>query len=329
MILYDFSQIIHNNIYSIKEEMLKEGLEQTINMLKHKIITHILSIATKYRTHRELIICCDDKRHSWREDIHPHYKGRRKLRRKDDGFPWGEFWKYIQVFEQEIEEIFPFNIVKAYGAEGDDIIGTLTRYVLETYPNEEIVIVSNDKDFKQLQISPRVIQFDPKEKKEIRAIAPKNDLLFHILNGDSGDDIPNVKTTDLDTFINPDKKSVRMWYESKVWEHIENNTVMDELLQDIVDKKTNAIVVSREQLLLNFKRNQKLVDLSKCPIEIQKDIVNIYEANKETIPGKSKMELLKYFIKNKMRVMSDRISDFDKFYKFNELDNSNVTSFLD
>lgn len=327
MILYDFSQIIHNNIYQIKEQMRTDGLKSTINILKHKIITHVLSIATKYKKHSEIVLCCDSRKKSWREGFHPHYKGRRKLRRKDDDFPWKEFWGYIEEFQKEIDELFPFNIIECYGAEGDDVIGTLTNYIRTTKPNEEIIIVSNDKDFKQLHITPLIKQYDPREKKEIRAIAPKNDLIFHILKGDDSDDIPNVKTTDLDTFINPNKKTVRMWFEKVVWEHIENNTVMDELLQDIVEKKTKKVIVTREQLLENFKRNKKLVDLRECPIDIQKDIVSTYEYNKEKIPGKNRLALMKFFIKNKMRVLTDRVSDFDKFYNIESADDD-MMSFL-
>lgn len=329
MILYDFSQIVHNNIYSIKEQMQKEGLDSTFNMLKHKIITHILSLSTKYRDHKEIVLCCDDKGSLWRKKIHPYYKGRRVLRRKDDGFPWADFWKLMGEFIKELDELFPFNVITSPGAEGDDIIATLTFYTMSTKPNQEIIIISNDKDFKQLHLSPMVKQYDPKEKKEIRAIAPKNDLMFHILKGDDGDDIPNVKTTDLDTYVNPDKRSVRMWFETKVREHIDNNTVMSELLnEDIIDKKTNTVIVTKEQLLENFNRNRTLVDLSQCPVEIQKDIVYTYESNKEKIIKRGRMNLLKFFIQNKMRVLADRISDFDKFYKIEDDCDDNIMSFL-
>lgn len=317
MILFDFSQIIHNNLYSFKEQMIAEGLETTFGFLKHRTITMILSISNKYKDEREIVLCADD-RHSWRKDIHPYYKGRRKLRRKTDSFPWDEFYEHLNKFEEELKNIFPFNFIKVHGAEGDDVIGTLTYYINKTKPYENIIIVSNDKDFKQLLFSANIKQFDPKEKVEINTLNPKNELMWLILNGDSNDDVLNVKTTDADTLVNPDKRQVTMWREAKVWEHICNNTVMDELLVDVIDSKTKKIKVTRQQLLDNFKRNQSLVDLSKVPVDIQKEIVYLYESNRELIPERSKVELLQFLIKNRMIVLSDRVNDFEKFYDFNK-----------
>lgn len=328
MILIDFSQIIHNNLYSMKEDMINDGIENTINFLKHHILTKILYISKTFKQHKEIVLCADS-RDNWRNSFYPNYKGRRKLRRKNDDFPWDEFWKHMDIFEQELNEMFPFNYIKVDRAEGDDIIGTLVYYIMNTKPNEEIIIVSSDKDFKQLQLNQNIKQYDPRENKEIKTLNPQNELMWLILAGDDDDDVLNVKTTDIDTFINPDKKQIRMWYETKVWEHINNNTVMDELLVDIVDKKTKEVIVSREQLLKNFERNRKLVDLSKCPIDIQKEIVYQYESNRENIPERNRLDLLKYFIKNKMIVLSNRVDEFDSLYKFDTKTKSELMGFLD
>lgn len=328
MILFDFSQIIHNNLYSFKEQMIAEGLETTFGFLKHRTISMILSISNKYRDEREIVLCADD-RNTWRKDVHPYYKGRRKLRRKTDSFPWDEFYEHLNKFEEELKENFPFNFIKINKAEGDDVIGSLVYYINKTKPSEKIIIVSNDKDFKQLHFSSMIKQYDPKEKVEINTLNPKNELMWLILNGDSNDDVLNVKTTDADTLVNPDKRQITMWKEEKVWQHICNNTVMDELLVDVKDSKTKKIKVSREQLLENFKRNQKLVDLSKVPVDIQKEIIYKYEENKERIPEMSKMNLMQFFIKNRMVVLSDKINDFDKYYDFNKVVKGGLDAFLD
>jgi len=319
MILFDFSQIIHNNIYSLKEDIIKKGLTENMQFLKHRIITHILHVANIYKQHSEIVLCADSK-NNWRLDIHPHYKGRRKLRRVDDGFPWKEFWVHLNVFEKELIELFPFNFIKIDRAEGDDVIGTLVKYVHKTRPTEEIVIISNDKDFKQLHYDKRVKQYDHKQKKEIKTLNNINELMILALCGDSADDVLNVKTTDIDTFINPNKKQLTMWRTTKIWEHITNNTVKDELLVDIIRKnpktKKNEVIVTKEQLLKNFERNMDLVDLRRIPVEIQKEILYEYERNYDLIPTKGSMPLLQYFIKQKMRVLVDRVDEFDKFVNF-------------
>ena len=327
MILIDFSQIIHNNIYPIKEDIIKNGLDENFDFLKHRILNSILYITNRYRGEKEIILCADSK-NIWRKDIHPNYKGRRKLRRKDDGFPWNELWEKMAKFETELQSIFPFNFLKIDRAEGDDVIGTMVFYINKVKPTEKIIIVSTDKDFKQLHIAKNIVQYSPKDKKEVKALHPKNELMWLILKGDDADDVLNVKTTDLDTFVNPDKKQITMWRTTKIWEHINNNTVMDELLTDIIDPKTKKIRVSKEQLLKNFERNRNLVDLKRIPREIQMDVVQTYEENKTIVLSSGPAKLLEYFVEHKMKVMAGRLSDFSKFYKFDEVDESDISSLL-
>ena len=331
MLLFDYSQYIHGSIYSIKQDMIKHGLDKTINFLKHRILTSILYAAKKYKNHREIVLCADSK-NNWRKDIHPHYKGRRKLRRIDDDFPWAEFWTHMKTFNEEIEKYIPFNLISVNKAEGDDIIATLTFYVSKTRPHEDIVIISNDKDFKQLLFNDKITLFDQKKNKEVTVDNYKNYLMFHILKGDDSDDILNVKTTDLDTFMNPDKKQITMWRSTKIWEHINNNTVMDELLVDLYRKnkktKKNELIVTKEQLLKNFERNRTLVDLRKIPIYIQKEIIMKYETQRKIVTDKGQMDLLKYFINQKMRVMSDRIEDYSKYFKMNDKESTGILDYL-
>jgi len=69
--------------------------------------------------------------------------------------------------------------------------------------------------------------------------------------------------------------------------------------------------------------------LSKVPVDIQKEIIYKYEENKERIPEMSKMNLMQFFIKNRMVVLSDKINDFDKYYDFNKVVKGGLDAFLD
>lgn len=321
MLLYDLSQTIHNNIYAIKNEMIEKGMAETINMLKHRILTNILYISKKYKRHHEIILCADSG--SWRKEIYPNYKARRKLRRKSDNFPWDEFWEQVTIFENELNTLFPFNFIKVSRAEGDDVIGTMVNHIRVKKPNEEIIIISSDKDFKQLHLSENIYQFDPKTDKEMRTINPRNELMYLILKGDDSDDILNVRTTDTDTFINPDKRQKTMWKETKVWECINNNTVLDVLL---TDPKTGEV---DSDLFENFKRNRQLIDLSMTPSEIKQDIIKTYYTNRTSIPNRSKMDLLKFFISNNMKVMTNRIDEYNMFYKLDEIeDDDSIMNYI-
>ena len=61
----------------------------------------------------------------------------------------------------------PYKFLEVYGAEADDIIGTLCATI-----SEEIMIISGDKDFIQLQKFPNVKQVCPITKKTVNGANP-------------------------------------------------------------------------------------------------------------------------------------------------------------
>jgi len=306
MILIDFSQIVHSNIYNIKNDIENDGLETAMKCLRHLIINHILYITKKYSSENEIILCIDGG--SWRYDIHPNYKARRKIRRMaDTSLDMEAIMAHVKEFEEEIKEHFPFVFIKVKKAEGDDVIGTLTYHFLKTRKTERIIIVSNDKDFKQLHVNKRVVQYNLREKKEIHCISGKNELMYLILKGDDSDDIPNVRTSNLNVFVTPNERQKKMWNETKLWEHINNNSVFDELLFNEVAGEVD------DALFENFERNRKLIDLRMIPELIKDKIISEYEKESSMIRN-GKIKLLQYFIKEKMSNMSDRIDEFGRFY---------------
>ena len=111
MILIDFSQLIHNNIYPIKEDIINDGIDKQFNFLKHRIINNILNLCNKYPNEKEIVLCGDGQ-NIWRTDFFSNYKKRRKLKRVDDGFPWNELWKHMKTFEKELIAILPFMFIK-------------------------------------------------------------------------------------------------------------------------------------------------------------------------------------------------------------------------
>ena len=305
MILFDFSQIVYGSIFNIKDEIINDGVDIAAKSLKSLIINYILGIAKKYDNEHEIVICVDYG--SWRYDIHPNYKARRKIRKlADTSIDLEVIMPKIKEFEDEIKNNFPFVVVKVKNAEGDDVIGALTHYVLKN-SNDKIIIVSNDKDFKQLHVSKRVVQYDYKEKREIQTVSGKNELMWLILKGDDADDIPNVRTSNLNIFVTPGVRQVRMWNEKKIWEHITNNTVFDKLLYNEEKGETD------DELFENFQRNRQLIDLTLIPDEIKEKIITEYKKEKSK-PKHGKIKLLQYMVKEKMINLSNRLDEFGKFY---------------
>jgi hypothetical protein len=95
-------------------------------------------------------------------------------------------------------------------AEADDVIAVLTKYAQENElvqeglveESQKILILSSDKDFKQLQLYPNVKQWSPMQKKYVTATQREiiEYKIEHIVKGDAGDGIPNILSKD-DVFM--------------------------------------------------------------------------------------------------------------------------------
>ena len=146
MILVDMNQVtISNLMIQMNSSELNE------DMVRHMIPNSLRSYKTKFSEYGELVLCYDDK-HYWRREYFPNYKANRKKDRTQSSLNWNELFDTLNKIRDEIKEVFPYKVLQVKGAEADDIIATIVKVVSET-PNlfENILIMSGDKDFIQLQ----------------------------------------------------------------------------------------------------------------------------------------------------------------------------------
>jgi 5'-3' exonuclease len=238
------------------------------------------SINVKFRNEwGDLVIAVDSIRY-WRKEFFPQYKAaRRKARAKSD-MDWPAIFACMNNIKSELQEFFPYKYIEIEGAEADDIIATICQNV-----DEKILIVSGDKDFKQLQTNSNVKQYDPVNKKWIKTSSPKSFLHEHILKGDAGDGIPNVMSPD-NTFVLGER-------------------------QKRLTKKYIAMFDGEEkdipfEILDNYYRNKALIDLSEIPADISLKIMKEYD--KEN--SKDKSQLFDYFMQHKLKNLMESINDF-------------------
>jgi 5'-3' exonuclease len=183
----------------------------------------------------------------------------------------------------ELKEFFPYRVIDIESAEADDIIATLVR----TNPFEMILILSGDKDFIQLHSYGNVKQYDPVRKKYIKHDNPDRYLAEHILKGDSGDGVPNVLSSD-------------------------NCFVVGERQKPLTQKKIDALLElglegkSDHPLARNFMRNKQLIDLTMIPKEINAKVIESYDSQ----DGKDRSKLMNYFIANRLKNLTEHISEF-------------------
>ena len=197
----------------------------------------------------------------------------------------------LAKFKQELKENFPYKVLDVEGAEADDIIGVLAPIAVK---NENVLIISSDGDFLQLQMynnefnNPYSIkQYNPAFKKFLISAKPLDELKEKVIKGDKGDGIPNVLSSS-DCFV----RDVRQTPITKG----KLEKMMSENYGDWTDDTAKT----------GFSRNQVLIDLRLIPGEIKTKILNSYE---ETVPA-SKGKILDYFIANKLKNLMDVIEEF-------------------
>ena len=278
MIIIDMNQIslaslmMHLNM--TKEKTVDEG------MVRHMILNSIRLYRNMFKEKYGEVILTYDSKHYWRRDYFPQYKMNRKKARENDSKDWDNIFGVLNKIKAEFKEYLPYKYLEVYGAEADDIIGTLCKQ-----ESEPVMIVSGDKDFIQLHKYENVKQYSPILKKRVNGHNPDTYIRTHILKGDTSDGVPNVLSPDI-TFTEGlrqrplGKKKIETWLES-----------MDSM---------------PDEAKRNYQRNEKLINLDKIPQELEKQILSeIDEA-----PHGDRSKLLNYFIDNKLKELTESIGDF-------------------
>lgn len=283
MLLLDFNQVCISNLMAQLGNHTNAKIEE--DLLRHMVLNTIRSLKSKFNEYGELIICCDDKK-VWRKEVFPHYKANRKKAREESEIDWGNIFSTLSRIKQEIKANFPYRVIQVEGAEADDVIGTLcirNGQLLNT--GEQIMILSGDKDFIQLQIFGNVSQFDPVRKKSLKNDDPLMFTRELILKGDRGDGIPNILSPDDCLVNNTRQKPIR----------VERFTGLTHPRKELTG-----------DLLKNWIRNEELIDLTYTPVSLQEKIIAEYEAE----AGKSKQNILGYLMSNKLKTLTESIDDF-------------------
>lgn len=258
MLLFDFSQIV---ISSSTDYYRKTGDQIEIELLRHISLNAILSLKNKLSKYSDEVVLCFDGRNYWRKQIFPLYKKNRQELHEKDKFDWDLFYKSFNILKSEFQENLPYKSIEIFSAEADDIISVLAQ--LGVRDRKDVVIVSSDKDFLQLQrLSPKVKQYSPFMKKFISIDEAKYDLFEHIVRGDSGDGIPNILSDD-DVFMISGKRSRPI--RSKQLDEWKAYGIAE------ADKFCNSV-----SMLEKLYRNQLLIDLMKIPETLFKEIEDRY-----------------------------------------------------
>jgi hypothetical protein len=282
MIIIDYSGI------SIAPIVMGQAKFNDENLIRHMILNTIRMYRQKFKKYGEIVIVADAGG-NWRKDVYPEYKAKRKQNREESKIDWDEAFRIINMILSELKENFPYKVIHQWGCEADDAIAEIVKWTQEFGNHEEVMIVSADKDFKQLQKYNNVHQFSPMTKKLIKVDNPRLELLEHILSGDTGDGVPNVMSDD------------------KVFAEGRKQNTLTAKKKEALVKDPHAL---GEEVYRNFLRNKKMIDLteeSAIPDNIRKEIISTFETQNKSENSK---KVLNFFIKNQCRNLIEVLDEF-------------------
>ena len=283
MILIDLNQVLISNLMQQIGSNPKIKLDEPL--IRHMVLNSLRSYAKQFKSkYGDIVVACDSKKY-WRRDIFPFYKAHRKSDREKSEFDWHLIFQTLNKIRDELKENFPYKVIEVEGAEADDVIGVLTARLAA---HEEILILSSDKDFVQLQKYQNVVQYSPILKRFVKTEDPLEYIKEHIIRGDRGDGIPNFLSPD-NTFVAGERQKVISSKKLKEW----INSSADEFC-------------TTDIMLRGYKRNQMLVDLDYIPETIKEQIVQAYDVPKTG----SRQKMLNYFIENRLKNLIECLDEF-------------------
>ena len=279
MILIDFTQTI---IASLMVNLKRNEGEISEDFLRYLILNSLRNYQKRYSPTYGKIVLCTDAGNAWRRDFFPLYKAGRKKARDNDDNDWKLIFDTLQIVKDEIRENFPYHYMYVPNCEADDIIAVLTQ---RFHKEEDILIVSGDKDFQQLLKYDNVQQYSPNRNDFITPEGGAEHFLKeHILRGDKGDGIPNILSNDdcLDLGIR-----------------------QTPLRKNILEKYMRISIENDDKYFRNYIRNRTLIDFDLIPNEII-DSINTEFDNTEPVQGK----VYDFLREKRITQLLDNIGDF-------------------
>ena len=285
MILVDYNQVMIASLMMSIGNHTNAEIDE--NMIRHMFLNSLRSNRKKFSPDFGEIVICADGQKSWRRAAFPYYKAGRRKSREESELDWNELFRIINLVREEITEFFPYKVLHFDYCEADDIIGTIChKYGVEmNNGSEQILVLSGDKDYMQLQKYANVKQYSPVQKKWVQSNDPNKYLIEHIIRGDGGDGVPNILSAD-------------------------NSIVVGERQKAMTAKRLEALSQGPETMdettKSRYYRNKMMIDLTEVPEKYQTQIITEFEKEKEV--GRS--ALFNYFVTRKLKNLLTDIGDF-------------------
>lgn len=270
-LIFDMSNIAHNCLHAVIYTAPTDNGK--FDLWKYAFVNSIFSHIQNFKPQR-VVMACDGYESSWRYDFFKEYKWKRKLDREKtkDKINYDKFYEVFDALIEDLKTTFTnIKVLKEKRSEADDIIAVVTKEIKD----DNIIIVSSDKDFNQLLIDRRIRQYKPIQKVFVECINPWKELQLKILTGDKSDSIPPIKP-----LVGPKTAG----------------KIIEQGLEDFL----NSTPVLRS----NYERNKRLIDLSQIPEEFSNLIINNF-TNYQISPLDA-MKVFKFLNKHRLKKIADQ-----------------------
>lgn len=294
-VLIDFNNIIYASFFmEIKNNALQEtgGNEY---LLRHMFYTKLLALKREFHAKPADMYICMDHKVNWRKRHFEYYKASRAKKREESEIDFQFLFDLMDSMESEMKTSLPFNVLREEGLEADDWIAILSE------TDQPVIVVSTDKDFYQLLTKPNVKIYNHVKLETVTLSKPPHvEKWVKILNGDTGDGIPNV-FSDSDTFICEEKRQ-KAFGERKA----------EMLLNEVAPMLIFPEPILKEHfkklgLLENFNRNNLLINFDEIPDEIRKKANDTIQMLK---PSMNQVRMLAYLTQKNLVQLSSRVHEF-------------------
>lgn len=308
LMVVDLSNILYRTIYS--DSSIKRADDISIELLRHVMLNSVLDYLKKVRARfpdRSVVTILAHDHGSWRRKVFEYYKwSRRQPDPKATEEKLAFKKKVLETFDllaKEAKEHYPFISIKASDCEADDVCAAIASEFGEM---TDVVLVSSDKDIKQLALG-RVWSLYPTHTMDKKWHQFKNEkeqrdyVLNLVLDGDSGDGIPNV-LSDSNTFVEVTKRQRPMT--DKRMAELKVVAGDDPLFRGLILSPVGA----------RFAENMELIDLRgsrNLPNGYMERIINEYQDQLSTLDCR-KLNFYRYLNQNGL---SRHLSNLELFVK--------------
>jgi len=259
------------------------------NLIRHMILNSIRMYRSRYKEKFGEVVIVADGGGNWRKEVYPEYKGKRNKNREESKIDWDEAFRIIGMVLQELKDNFPYKVIHQWGCEADDAIAELVMQTQEFGNWEDVMIISADKDFRQLQKWDNVHQYSPLTKKLIKEEDPRGYQRMHFLTGCGGDGVPNVLSDD------------RVFVEDR------RQTVLSKKKKELLENNPKAL---GEEVYRNYLRNVKMIDLTEntaCPQNVRDQIIDSFITQNKS---DYKKKVMPYLVDKNCRLLLENIREF-------------------